>query len=81
MAYAKGIFDFLKRKVKPIKKIIAENFNAVPHIIQCTEQCKVYMQITWFKLKLFDLAADSGPIHSNEKRKREFNFHNTFDSF
>ena len=44
---------------------MAENFNAVPQIIKCTEQCKVDMQIAWLKLKLFDEAADSGFLHVN----------------
>ena len=34
--------------------LMAEKFNAVPQIIKRTEQCKVEMQSTWLKLKLFD---------------------------
>ena len=41
MAYAKYIFDFLNKTVKPIhNKKIAENFNSVSQIIKRTEQCK-----------------------------------------
>ena len=55
MAYVKSFFNFLMGTVTPIHNTkIAENFNAVTQIIKRIEQFKVFMQIAWFKIKLFD---------------------------
>ena len=62
-------------------KIIAENFNALPLIIKHTEQCKARMQIAWLKLKLFDKAVTMALYVLTWKRKGEFNYNKTFDSF
>ena len=58
-----------------------ENFNAMPQIIKCTEQCQVAMQITWLKLKLFDQAADSGYLRVKVEEKRRIQQSQKFDSF